>query len=498
MAYNANPKNDYRRCFEILDEKLKQISEKLKFEKNNEFNFLTSCLSNSGEALKITTGLNLPLLTKNGNFVFLLTEWDISHKFQMKPEHGGSNEITAKHKNAIDKNVFINSYIVKICSLINFENKLAEDANYKFPQIAEYYLSKKLRSIYNSHTRSLKYIVTPNNKGFNSIFKMDKSSKRFNLSFQDKESYIIYKNLISDYIAEKTNVSMNLKKGEAENKKIKKILSEEISSKNLEDFAEQLKIHSSEKLNKIYFIQRMSLKKFNFFNSLPAEKAEELKNFFMQLTADISKSVPGKLQLEDGLDVLYNSNFNLIFEELKEYGSAPNRNLMAYLTMDNSILVLFNGEDNIKIILVIESYEKLAEEFSYFKKISDVLKPHCSFDEYFGYLTANPVNSGSGFEIRMSFNSKDTKNLEDLKPEIKKHLLSVNSGFANNFDVFNKVKASFHGNEILENAVSFLKAIAPKKAEEEAKENAVSEAQQETEKIETEIQVEVETNTDAK
>lgn len=495
MAYNSNPKNDFRRCFETIDEKLKLISEKIKFDKNNEFGFATSCVSNCGEGLKITSGLNLPFLTKNGNFVFLLTEWDINHKYQTKQENNGHNEIIAKHRNGVDKNVFINSYIVKICSLINFENKLSEDINYKFPQIAENYLAKKLRSIYNSHSRSLRYIMTPNNKGFNSIFKMDKTSKRFNLSFQDKESYIIYKNLISDYIAEKTNVSMNLSKGEAENKNIKKLLSEEISAKNIEDFAEQLKLHSTEKLNKVYFIQRMNLKKFNFFNSVPAEKIEELKNFFLLLTQEISKTVPGKLQVEDGLDVLYNSSFNLIFEELKEYSSTANRNLMAFLTMDNSILVLFNGEDHIKVILSIESYEKLGEEFSYFKKIVDILKPNCSFDEYFGYLTTNPVNSGSGFEIRMNFNSKDKKYFEDLRPMIRSFMLSKNVGFATNFDVFNKVKASFLANDIVENSVRFLKAIAPKKVEEESKEKNQESTIAKASKNVEESDVEVDTKT---
>ena len=492
VAYNSNPKNDFRRCFENLDEKLKQISEKIKFEKNNDYGFTTSCVSNCGESLKITSALNLPLLTKNGNFVFLLTEWDINHKYQAKQEHTGHNEIIAKHKNGVDKNVFINSYIVKMCSIINFENMLSNDTNYKFPQISENYLSKKIRSIYNSHARSLRYIVTPNNKGYNTIFKMDKNSKRFNINFQDKESYLIFKNLISDYIAEKTNVSMNLSMGEAENKYLKKILSEEISAKNLEDFSEQLKLHSADKLNKVYLIQRMNLKKFNFSNLLSAEKSEELKNFFLQLIQEISKTIPGKLQAEDGLDVLYNSSFNLVFEELKEFGSVANRHLMAFLSMDNSILVLFNGEDHIKIVLSIESYDKLGEEFSYFKKIVDLLKPYCSFDEYFGYLTANPVNSGSGFEIRMNFNAKDNKYLEDLKPEIKRFMLSKNVGFAPNFDVFNKVKASFHGNDIIANAVGFLNSIASKTVDEEVMEKAEGEKVEEAARKFEETKVHIE------
>jgi len=435
------------------------------------------------------------LLSKNGNFVFLLTELDISHKYQIKQENTGHNEIVAKHRNGVDKNVFINSYIVKICSLINFENMLSEDVNYKFPQISENQLSKKLSSIYSSHSRSLRYIVTPNNKGFNSIFKLDKNSKRFNLSFQDKESYIIYKNLISDYIAEKTNLSMNPHKGETENKNIKKIISEDILSKNIEDLAVQLKLHSEEKLNKVYFIQRMNLKKFNFFNSLPAEKIEKLKNFSLQLAQEISKTIPGKIHMGDGLDILYNSGFNIVFEELKDYGSIANRNLIAFLTFDNSILILFNGEDNIKVILSIESYDKLAEEFSFFKKIVDVLKPNCSFDEYFGYLTTNPVNSGSGFEIRMNFNAKNKKYLEDIRPEIKRYMLSKSVGFATNFDVFNKVKASLHGNEIVENAVGFLKSIMPNKYEEEIKENSKGEKTAEAPKIIEETELEVDTKT---
>lgn len=499
VCYNSNNKIDFRKCFDLIEEKLIQITNKIKFEKNKEFGYLSSCVSNCGEALKISTGLNLPLLSKNGNFVFLLSEWDIHHQFQSKSDNIGNNEIIAKHRNGIDKNVFINSYIVKICSLINFENKLAEDINYKFPSIAENYLSKKLRSIYNSHSRSLRSIVTPNNKGFYSIFKMDKISKRFNLSFQDKESYIIFKNVLSDYIAEKTNISMNLKKGESENSNIKKIITEEITSKNLEDFAEMLKIHSTEKLNKVFFIQRMNLKNFNFSNSI-TEKYEELKSTFVKISHELLNAVPGKLQVGDALDILYNTNFNLIFEELKEYSNIPNRNVMAYLTMDDSILVLFNGEDQIKIILGIESYERFTEDFSYFKKIFDFLKSYCSFDEYFGYLTSNPCNSGSGFEIRMNFSAKDKKYLDEIKNEIRTFQLSRSFSLTSNFDVYNKVKASFHPNEILQNAVEYLKSIAPHRENYQHNEKKINEENDtqnteiKAEKV-NEVEIEVDTQT---
>ena len=118
--------------------------------------------------------------------------------------------------------MFLTSSIVKICSLIDFQNKLSQDTNYKFPQISENYLSKKIISKYHSHARSLRYMVTPNNKRHKTIFKMEKNSIRFNLNFQDKKSNIIYKNLISDYLAEKTNVLMNLRKKKPKTKILKK------------------------------------------------------------------------------------------------------------------------------------------------------------------------------------------------------------------------------------------------------------------------------------
>jgi len=493
VCYNSSNKVDYRKCFEILDNKLNQISKKLHFEKTNENGYPTSCITNCGEALKITTGLNLPLLTKNGNFVLLVNDWDISHKFQNKSDNNGHSEIISKHRSVVDKNVFINSYIIKICSLINYENKLREDVNYKLPQISENYLSKKMKIIYNSHSRALRYVVSPNCRGFNTIFKMDKNSKRFNMNFQDKESYIIFKNIISDYIAEKTNISMNLKKGETENKKLTKILNEEISSKSLEDLSEILKVHSNEKLNRVYLIQRMNLKNFNFTNVISQpEKLEELKNTFLNIIQEIMKVVPGKVQVEDGLDVLYNSNFNLVLEEIKEYSTIQNRNVMAYLTLDEAILVLFNGEDHIKIILNVESYEKIKEEFDYFKKINDVIKPYCGFDQYFGYLTANPNNSGSGFEIRLNFNSKDKKYLEDIKQEMRNYQLNRSLSVTSNFDVYNKTKGCFHGNDIIDNVIGFLKAIAPPAAPEEKKDK---EKDSNTGNVDVDVEVEVETKT---
>ena len=63
-------------------------------------------------------------------------------------------------------------------------------------------------------------------------------------------------------------------------------------------------------------------------------------------------------------------------------------------------------------------------------------------------------------------NAKDNKYLKVLKPEIKRYSSSKNVGFASNFALFNKVKASFQGNEILANALKFWNSIAHKKIEE--------------------------------
>lgn len=500
ICFNNNKKIDYRKCFEVLDDKLAQISKKLEFDYSDEYGYLTSCVSNCGEACKITTGLNIPNLSKNGNFVFLLNEWDFIHKFNSATENSNSaavNELYSKHKFGIEKNVFINSYIIKICSLLNYEDKLEQDANYKFPTLSELALSKKLKSLYNSHLRSLRFIVSPHNKDFYSIFKLDKLSKRYSLSFQDKESYIIYKNLISDYIAEKTNVSMNVKKSEEINKKILEASKEQLTSASLGKFATLIRLHAKENLSKAYFIERRNLKNFNFSNSLSKKKSALLNDTLAQISQEILNANSGKIIESEHLQLLSNSNFALLLDEINEFNNNnlyPNRKVFAYMNNDDTLLVLFNAEDQIKIILSIDQPEKLLENFLEFTKIQDLVKNYVNLDQYFGYLTTNPCNSGSSFEVRLSFNNKDKKYSDEIKTQMRNFLLSrTNCAFATKFDVFNKIKANFSKNEILENVNFFLDKILSQAFKDELEQEKKKQAEESLNPQQQEEELEVNT-----
>ena len=453
VSYSCSKKNnDYRKNFEILDQVVNKISKVLKFEFNNNHGYLNSCISNNGEGLKISTGLDFSTLAKNGIFVGLLNGWDLKAKYWNKNKK--TDEIFSKHKQNIQKYTFINSYIVKICSIINFEEKLKENSNYKFPTIKEANFSKTLKSIYNSYLTYLRYIVTPKSKNYSNIFKLDKSSNRFNLNFQDKESYVIFKNILVDYVAEKTNISLNNNK-----KNIIEILNEKISKKSLTDFGNLLSINNNENINKVFFIERRNLSKMNFL--FHQENLEKFNSILQNISNEIMDKVKGKIIKKEYFNILNNSNFTFIIDEINENQNQTHtqKDSFAYINNNDSILVLFNCNDHIQIIMNIQKYENLYEEYSDFEKILEILNPYCGLDDCFGYLTINPLNSGTSLEIRVNMNNNNKKFYEEIKPILREFSLNRTSNFINNFDVYNKIKSCYTRTEILNNFGNFIQKI---------------------------------------
>jgi protein-arginine kinase len=430
---------------------MNKISKNLKFEYNNTNGYLNSCITNNGEGLKISTGLDFSTLSKNGIFGGLLNGWDLKAKYWNKNKK--NDEIFSKHKQNIPIYTFINSYIVKICSIINFEQKLKENSNYKFPTIKEANFSKKLKSIYNSYLTYLRYIITPNSKHFSNIFKIDKSSNRFNFNFQDKESYVIFKNIFVDYIAEKTNISSIKNK----NKNNLEILNEKISEKNLSDFGNLLKKNNNENINKVFFIERRNLNKMNFI--IHQENLEKFNSTLHKISKEIMEKVKGKIINKEFFNVLNNSNFTFILDEIKENENSKEKESFAYINNNDSILVLFNCNDHIQIIMNLQNYENLYEEYSDFEKILEILNPYSGFDDYFGYLTTNPLNSGTSFEIKVNMNNKNKIFYHEIKPLLREFSLNRSTIFINNFDIYNKIKFNYSRNEILNNFMNFIQKI---------------------------------------
>lgn len=377
----------------------------------------------------------------------------------MKAKYWNGNkphdEIFSKHKPNLNKNIFINSYIVKICSILNFEEKLKENSNYKFPTVKDSNLSKKLKSIYNSYLSYLRYIITPNSKNFSSIFKLDKNSNRFNFNFQEKESYVIFKNILVDYIAEKTNISFsNEKNSENLKNKMLEIFNEKISEEKLKEFGNLLKLNNNENVNKVFFIERRNLKNMNFI--VREENSEKFNNILQNISKEILTKVQGKIINKEFFNVLNNSNFTFILDEINENLS---KDSFAYINNNDSILVLFNCNDHIEIIMNLQKYENLFEEYSDFEKILEILRPFVNFDDYFGYLTTNPLSSGSSFEIRVNMNNKDKKFYQEIKPLIREYSLNRSSTFINSFDIYNKIKANYTRLNILQKFINFIERI---------------------------------------
>lgn len=371
----------------------------------------------------------------------------------------------------MDKNIFINSYIIKILSIINFEEKLKENIGYKFPTCNSNNFSKTLRGIYSSYLSFFRYIITPNFKTFNNIFKIEKNSyaKRYKIEFQDKESYTIFKNLLCDYIAEKTNICYN-DNNDNDNKenirsKMLQILNEKIPEENLKNFGKILKENKSfndynNNINKIFFIERRNLQQFNFFINENNKKLEKFNILLQNISKEILEKVQGKIIQKEFFNILNNSNFTFILEEINEYST---KDSFAYINNNDSILVLFNCKDHIQIILNPQKFEELAFEYKDYQIILDILKPFVIFDDFFGYLTTNPLNSGSSFEIRVNLNNninnKERKLYEEIKPLIRELGLNRSPNFINNFDVYNKIKANFTRKEIIEKFEKFVERL---------------------------------------
>ena len=260
---------------------------------------------------------------------------------------------------------------------------------------------------------------------------------------------------------------MSSKTDKKNHSKLYEAYNEPLKKENLEAFSYLIENNSPKNFNKFYFIIRRNLKNFNFSNVLSEEKIQDLRINLSEISNKILNTLPGKILESDSLDLLNNSNFTLVLDEIKEFS---NRKIFAYLNNNDSILALFNGEDQIKLILCLDNPKNLEEEYSNFYKIQELISSYSNFNGYFGYLTSNPCNSGSGLEIRMNFKNLEKNHSDELKKAAKEYQLSRYSNLSTSSDVYNKIKACYGSNEIFENIVKFIEKIGEKKFSEKNQE----------------------------
>ena len=313
----VNEESDFENSYKRLKNIHSVLEKELKFdfdEKDN-YGYLTSCPSNIGMGLKLTSYLNIPNAIGQGNFLVLCKNWSLRFKKMLhQGEHKSETEIISKHKLGISEMSFINSYIVKICSLINLELNLLENSNYQEKSLDVNKMKDNLGSIYQHFFEKYKFLATPNLKSFNSIFKFDNTKNLYSVFIPDKESYIVFKDFIYDYIAGFANINMVDLTNTENRKKLKEKYTERVTKEQLQRFDEI----NNNYLKKITIIIRRNIKKHNFLNVLSQDKIKKMYQRFLTLSKDLKEQYGGTVIEANDISNLFNTQFKFIFEEFSQ------------------------------------------------------------------------------------------------------------------------------------------------------------------------------------
>ena len=136
--------------------------------------------------------------------------------------------------------------------------------------------------------------------------------------------------------------------------------------------------------------------------------------------------------------------------------SFPNL-LCAYLTPDDKSLILFNGVNHVKLISV--SLEgTISSNYSELFQIHDFIQLQLPFeyDQHYGYLTPTPLNTGSGFELKLSFENVDR---EIIIKSAEKVDLTVAKILSTTTHVYNKSKVNQSQYDLVKKFSFFLSSI---------------------------------------
>jgi arginine kinase len=306
---SANFKETYQRIKYVHDE----LARELEFDYHPTYGYLTTCPSNIGMGLKISAWLEIPNTANQGNFLVCCKRWSLRFK-----KHSNENrvlyEIISKHKMNVSEVSFINSYITKIISLINFEHNLLDNPNYIERQLDSSKMKEAVKHIYQNYFDKYKFVVTPNRKSFNSLFKLNTQKNTYDLLISDKESYVVFKDFIYDYIAAIANVRMS-DVTKLENRDIlREMYTSYLSQKDIEEFDNLEK----ENLKKTTLVLKRNTKNCNFTGVMSESDLKEMYLTFLDLANKIQQTFGGTVIEDKDIENLYKLDFNFISEELNQ------------------------------------------------------------------------------------------------------------------------------------------------------------------------------------
>lgn len=393
-----NNKLNIRSTFEEIMKVSDNLNKKLVFDHSDEYGYLTNCPSNSGSAIKLSAFLKVSKLINDGNTALLLNKWSIRAKKNLTDDSNDEYEFLSKCKQGVDVTAFINSFIIKIISLINFENKLIENNGFVMKK-SHSLQSNFIKSTYEFYYDSYKLVSTDNGKYL--FFFNDQFANLFNKELRlivedeliptDYKSLHIYADFYNDYIANATNIFMlDLKK--KENIEKKRVEYQSVNYDQISDIKVQYELYRN--------FQRL-----NFFNSNQDKDNLLSVDTFNHIKEKISHKF--KFDAEENFITIHNSNTHVYFALENHINNTKGNHV---LLKSDSIDVL---NDIAKMISEIEKYK---------------------IDDIYGYVTRNILYSGPAIKISL-FLSIDNKDKIILPDEFSMTTVDDKIVVTNNFSL---------------------------------------------------------------
>lgn len=454
---------------------INSIEEQLGFDKDTTTGYLTTCPSNAGSGLKISAKLLIPKAVINGNIHVYCSRWSLRIKKLVDNE----SEVLSKCKLNITTECFINSFIVKILSLINYEHKLNNNNDFAIKKLTgidssvsflyDHFLDQyKIVSSINNNVIDKSCLFSLYNEQFISYYNDNKTKtnprKQFSkeitsnleiscfkeLLFTNYLALHFFKDFTNDYITQEAGINVvKYITDYAENKKsvINEIYSEAASSEKIKN------INAEENIKTVFIVSR-NIKELDFFNKDFSNKDTKYTN---ALSTD---------QIETILSTLKNNNFSL--EESKEQSNLyfvshnNNSNIKANMYLATETNVKDSNGDHIK--LESSDYELIGEVL---KKMKEKLA--FKEDSLFGYMTRNVLYCGSGLRLRLEINKSgfskagiidkiDTLSDKNDFVFINK-IIQEESEENNKYVILSRFSFSLKQEKLVDNAESFIKEL---------------------------------------
>lgn len=376
---------NYTNEYQVLKpyEEIIKISEKmekaLEFDYQEDIGYLTTCPTNAGQGLKISAYLKIPKVINNGNTPLLFNRWSLRSK-RVDTSDSEVYEILSKCKLKVEPLKFLNSFIIKVNSLINFENKLNSEVNFTMKKHNQ--LSSSTQGVYDYFYDHYKLVSCENKDTyffFNEQFPIANSGSvpicPTEIVPTCYDSLHTYRSFFNDYITGQTGINMlDLHKDIENREKLVQFYNETSAFSG----------HSSDDISIKFKIFR-NFSDLDFFNSKTDSNNLVSKEIFDKIATHLEKSV-GKATIKDN---------SISFDD----------KTFIYLATEQSTS---HTEGN---HVLIESNDlQLAEKIE--KSISEVAE--YLFDSVFGYIARDILFCGSGISSEININNKEGKNVKEI------------------------------------------------------------------------------------